>query len=122
MEYTPNQLINIIGSIPEDLRSKEQIHLYSSSKRLLSNKAEDIKGLSYKKLLSVTRPIWTTTEDREQEMEMRDLSKSMSDKLGVGYSIDHIIPLRGKRVCGLNHHTNMRIIRGVDNIKKGNNY
>ena len=32
--------------------------------------------------------------------------------------VDHVIPLRGKTVCGL--HNNLRVITGDENMRKGN--
>lgn len=48
--------------------------------------------------------------------------KSISDATGVVYSVDHIIPLRGKYVSGLNVAENMQIIKREKNSKKGNSF
>ena len=36
------------------------------------------------------------------------------------FHVDHIIPLKGKNVCGLHVENNLRIIDGLSNMKKGN--
>ena len=38
---------------------------------------------------------------------------------GRKYEVDHVIPLRGKTVCGLHVHENLRIITSTANRRKG---
>ena len=38
------------------------------------------------------------------------------------YSVDHIIPLKHKYVCGLHTINNLRILLTIDNLKKGNKF
>ena len=37
---------------------------------------------------------------------------------GIRYEVDHVIPLQGKRVCGLHVQNNLQVIKLVDNRKK----
>lgn len=41
---------------------------------------------------------------------------------GNDVHVDHVIPLNGKRVCGLHVHNNLRIIPASDNYAKRNRY
>jgi hypothetical protein len=39
---------------------------------------------------------------------------------GVKWSVDHVIPLRSKTVCGLHTHDNLRVVPALLNVRKGN--
>lgn len=47
-------------------------------------------------------------------------AQRLSEMTGVSYHVDHVIPLKGKNVCGLHWEGNLEILLGEKNVSKGN--
>ena len=65
-------------------------------------------------------PAWLTEDDLwiiEQAYELAALRTTL---FGVPWHVDHVLPLQGKTVSGLHVPTNLQVILGVENARKGN--
>jgi hypothetical protein len=54
--------------------------------------------------------------------EAYDLAARRSKATGIKWHVDHIVPLKSKRVSGLHVEHNLQVIPAVDNIRKGNRW
>lgn len=50
------------------------------------------------------------------------IAKFYRDARGRGFSVDHVVPLRGERVSGLHVEYNLQMIPQLTNILKSNRY
>ena len=67
-------------------------------------------------------PIWITKNDIQQIAEFYLCSEMFSMYTGEKYHVDHIIPLRGKKVNGLHVPSNLQVITAKENLKKSNSF
>lgn len=49
-------------------------------------------------------------------------ARRITRETGVPHHVDHIIPLQGTYVSGLHVETNLRIVEGAENLRKGNRH
>lgn len=63
----------------------------------------------------IATPVWLTEEQKKQ-------MRAFYTRRGPNEHVDHIIPLKGVRVCGLHVPWNLRLISKKENLIKGNNY
>ena len=61
-----------------------------------------------------------SSEDFEQIKQIYLECKIITEQTGVEHHVDHIVPLRGKDVCGLHVPWNLQIITAEENLRKSN--
>ena len=54
--------------------------------------------------------------------EAYELAQLRTKATGVVHHVDHIVPLRSGKVCGLHCEHNLRVIPGKENTSKGNRH
>lgn len=80
-------------------------------------KADKAKRKEYVKLAT---PKWLLPIDLEAMAMSYQMAELRTQCFGIEYQVDHIIPLRGKDVCGLNVPWNLEVIKKSENLTKGN--
>jgi 5-methylcytosine-specific restriction endonuclease McrA len=67
-------------------------------------------------------PSWLTDADKREIRRIYREAIAKTASTGIVYVVDHIIPLRGKTVCGLHVPTNLAIITAEENYQKSNKH
>ena len=71
--------------------------------------------------LKVTPP-WLTKEHLEEIKNFYWLAQDLKLVTVETYHVDHIVPLKGKSVCGLHVPWNLQVLPADINLSKGNHY
>jgi hypothetical protein len=67
-------------------------------------------------------PPWLSAEDRSKIRQIYMQAQQMTELTGERYTVDHIVPLNGKLVCGLHVPWNLEIVTHRANCKKHNKH
>lgn len=72
---------------------------------------------AYRARKIMATPKWASTESIDElYLEADELTKTT----GIRHSVDHIVPLKNRIVCGLHCEANLRVITLSENCSKGN--
>ena len=84
----------------------------------LNNLAKNVAKVTKRRAdKSCRTPVWADIQTIEQ---FYSDAREFKEALGHSFEIDHVIPLRGRRVSGLHVHTNLQILPKQANAKKHN--
>jgi hypothetical protein len=73
-----------------------------------------------RRALEVTAmPVWA---DREAIRRIYEQRVEITKATGIEHHVDHVVPLRGKTVCGLHVHYNLIVIPAAQNCRKSNKW
>lgn len=65
---------------------------------------------------------WDDELDSLVLIEAAHLARIRSETLAVEHHVDHVVPLRSAKVCGLHNAYNLAVIPAVENMSKGNRW
>ena len=98
----------------EKLRKSEFYYLNKDKYRAREAKRNFMEKTAKLKCLS--------SEDLEDIRIYYFVSKELSKLYGIGYNVDHIVPLNNKLVCGLHVPWNLKVLTEKENKSKGNKF
>lgn len=67
-------------------------------------------------------PKWLTADDFWLMQEVYELAAIRTTVTGVGWHVDHILPLHGKKVSGLHVPSNLNVVPARYNLRKANRF
>lgn len=103
----------------KELRKSDPAQAYRHATKWAKNNPGKLRAQAAKRVARLTQatPKWVNYKAIESiYVECANTTKST----GIPHHVDHIVPLRGKTVCGLHVEYNLRIITATENMEKGN--
>lgn len=67
-------------------------------------------------------PPWLTQAHLAEIEAVYAAAVEKSERTGVLHHVDHIVPIKGKTVCGLHVPWNLQVLSASENAQKGNRY
>lgn len=100
---------------------REELNKKALEKR--RNNPDDLYCQTRKSIYKTTTPKWA---DKMRIKAYYEAAKIMTKRTGIRYTVDHIIPFKGKSkktgeqiICGLHVENNLQIITLQENVSKG---
>ena len=98
----------------EERRAKQR--LWSKTNRGIANAL----GRKYKLKKAKATPLWLTPEQLYNMKCTYKVAAQLSETSSEKWHVDHIVPIRGKDVCGLHVPWNLQLLPAKMNMTKGN--
>ena len=94
------------------------MNIYQTRKRTGPPRSTDSRSTNLcPNLKLLATPPWA---DKKKIREIYSERSRLTEQTGIPHEVDHIIPLRGKNVCGLHVETNLQILTRQHNKNKNN--
>jgi hypothetical protein len=101
----------------EYVREKVRHRYHTIAETRASIKANSAQ---YRRSKISAQPSWLSDADKQRIKDIYLLAEDLQLVSGQKYQVDHIIPLRGKKVCGLHVPWNLQVLPEDINLSKGN--
>jgi hypothetical protein len=98
-------------------RKKQQLNRQKLRPEIASANAANRRAIKLQRT-----PAWLTDFDRLKIRCLHSVAAMLTRENQESWHVDHVIPLQGNLVSGLHVPSNMRVLRGKENISKHNNF
>lgn len=79
-------------------------------------RAADVRSRQLRK--ENAQPKWLTLDERRQMRVFYKEAARLTKEKGIPHEVDHIVPIRGKHVCGLHVPWNLQVLTSAENRRK----
>ena len=100
-----------------DLAKKRQLNRQKLRPEIASASAANRRAIKLQRT-----PAWLTDFDKLKIRCLHSVAAMLTRENQEPWHVDHIIPLQGNLVSGLHVPSNMRVLRGKENISKHNRF
>ena len=100
----------------------ERMKQYNQQWRIENKDKNCSKSNKYRAAKLKATPSWVDEEHKWLIDEVYHLAQVRSKVTGISWHVDHIVPLKGKDVCGLHVIENLQVIPSKQNLQKGNKH
>lgn len=100
-------------------KNSEKLKVYQRNWHVRHPVSVRVKVVRYRARKLRAMPSWVSTKDIEHVYRE---CRRRTQETGVIYHVDHIVPLKGKTVCGLHVAWNLQIITAHENQTKRNKF
>lgn len=122
-EYAKINKAKILAAKKADYDANRQAHLDKKKMYRQKNKGKINALVKARRTAKMNRtPSWLTDFDKLKIKCIYQLASMYSRVNNEPWHVDHIIPLQGEIVSGLHVPSNLRVMRGSDNISKKNKF
>ena len=102
--------------------NKDRVAAIQSAYNKANRSARNSLAAAYRASKLNATPDWLTGTHKAHMKRTYALATLMTEATGVPYHVDHIVPLRGKDICGLHVPWNLQALRADLNHSKSNKY
>jgi len=112
---------NLISTLKREAiyRDDNRAKISQRGKSWMARNAHKIRSYTNNRhaFLKLAKPRWASAEEIKR---IYDKAAELTARTGLRYTVDHIIPLINKIVCGLHCEDNLQIMLLTENVRKNN--
>jgi hypothetical protein len=103
-------------------KNKEKIALQNSQYRKVNPEKNTFYGAAYRSKKAQATPCWLNQEQLQEIKDFYKMAKELETVFPWKQHVDHIVPIKHSKVCGLHVPWNLQILSVTANLEKGNKH